>query len=154
MSNPGADPIDPTTTVGLLRYEVGDIVGVPLSPAVPGQLDYGFVSDSFLSALLTAYVNSPSMALARALGSMATQMIAQAQDIQVDDIKIKTVAKAELMMKRAHDLEIGALVWDATKAFSVVPLTTATDYHFTPQGSPWPELAYAYGPGGVGQTGF
>lgn len=152
--NRGADPIDPTTDVGLLRYEVGDTVSSPLAPPEAGVVDYEFLSDSFLTALLAAYPDRPSLALARALGSMATQMIAAAQDIQVDDIKIKTVAKAELMLKRAADLESGALLWDANAAFQVVALVPASDYRYIPQGSPYPELGGFGVPGSIGPSGF
>lgn len=154
MANTGADPIDPTTAVGLLRYEVGDIVTVPLTTAIAGQIGYQYVSDAFLNALLVAYPYSPSMALARALGSVATQMIAAAQDIQVDDIKIKTVVKAELMLKRASDLESGALLWDASTAFAIVALVTASNYSYPPQGSPFPNVTGYGTPGYVGTSGF
>lgn len=150
----GAYPIDPATTVGLLRNEVGDITPTLVHDPPDSKADYGFVGDGFLSALLDAYPNSPSMALARALGSMATQMIAVAQDIAVDDIKIKTVQKAELMLKRAADLESGALLWDSSTAFSIVKLTPASDWVYPPEGSPWPHLGGNGQPGPVGPSGF
>jgi hypothetical protein len=149
----GAYPLDPDTTVGLLRAEVGDIVGTPHDDD-PTLADYEYLGDKFLTALLTAYPDSSSMALARALGSMATQMIAAAQDIQVDDIKIKTVAKAELMLKRASDLESGAASWDAGTAFQVVQLVPASDYDYVPQGSPVPQRGGWGTPGAIGPSGF
>lgn len=134
-STEGAWPIDPTTAVGLFRFAVGDVVGAPHDSA-DGRADFEFMSDSTIEALIVAY---PDAATARsvALSSMATQLIASAQDIQVDDIKIKTVERAGLMLKLSTALAEGAIIGDAASAFDIVPLTAANSYWTrAPQGVP------------------
>jgi hypothetical protein len=140
MSNLGAWPIDPATATGLFRFEVGDVVGTAHDPD-DGKADFEFMSDATIDALIAAYPDSIDTAKAKALASMATQLIAAAQDIQVDDIKIKTVERANLMAQRAAALEASTNAADASSAFSVVALTptgyydtTSADRYYGPSG--------------------
>lgn len=138
MANSGAWPIDATTATGLFRFEVGDVVGTPHDPA-DDMADFEFMSDATIDALIAAYPDSIDTAKAKALGSMATQLIAAAQDIQVDDIKIKTVERANLMLQRSSTLLLGSDASDASSAFEVVPMTISTSgYPRVPQGTPRP----------------
>lgn len=150
MTNIGADPIDATTMVGLLRYETGDVVGTATNT---GFANYAYLSDAFLQGLIDAFPGSSSKALARALGSMASQMISAAQDIQVDDIRIKTVQKAQLMLDRANLLETNGEIWDAASAFAIVALTPTTNYHNSFY-SDVPRFDGQGNPGIVGPSGF
>lgn len=136
----GAYPIDPATPTGLFRTELGDIVGVPAEPPTdPQTAEYQYISDAAISALIVAYAGNPDAAMAKAITSMATQMIAAAQDIQVDDIRIKTVERATAMLEYATTLGASASASDAASAFSVVALTSANDYgRARPQGQPMP----------------
>jgi len=146
MANAGTWPIDPATDTGLFRFEVGDVVGTAHIPA-DGAADFEFMSDDTIDALLVAYP-SRLTAMAKALGSMANQLIAAAQDIVVDDIKIKTIERANMMLTRATNLDANALIGDASSAFSVVPSLAATNV------SPYGALGRlndhprAYGPSG------
>ncbi len=130
----GEYPIDPTTAVGLFRTELGDVVTTSIDGA---QAEYEFISDAAIQAMLDAYPDSRNMAMAAAMSSMATQMIAAAQDIQVDDIRIKTVERARLMLDQANALRGYALAGDASSAFSVVPLS-GKSFPAAPQGTPDP----------------
>lgn len=127
LNNEGAWPIDPSTATGLFRFEVGDTVG---TPDAPGDIvaSFEFMGDNAIDALIAAYPDSIDTAKAKALGSMATQLITSAQDIQVDEIKIKTVERANLMMKFAGGLLSNAGFVDASEAFDVVPLNSANNF--------------------------
>lgn len=137
--NEGTFPIDATTPEGLFRFEVGDVVGTPEDPAVTGKANFEFMSDATILALIAEYPHSIEVAKAKALGSMATQLIVAAQDIQVDDIRIKTVERANLMRQRADALLIAAGISDNGSAFEVVGLNTSYPTLLTrypPQGTP------------------
>jgi len=120
--NTGAWPVDPGTEVGLFRTELGDTVGTPNVPA-DGLAKFEFLSDAAIAAMLLAYPTSRDMAMAKALTSAAFKLISSAQDIQVDDIRIKTVERANLMLTLATTLGSAAAAGSASSTFSVVPLT-------------------------------
>lgn len=138
MANSGAWPIDPSTPEGLFRIQIGDVVGTPHSPA-DNMADFEFMSDDAIDAIIAAYPVSINMAKASAIQSMAIQLIASAQDIQVDDIKIKTIERAQYMLQMASALTANALLMDASIAFQVVPLTIDPPFESYPaQGTPFP----------------
>lgn len=134
----GAWPIDPATETGLFRTELGDVNGTPHEPA-DDKAEYEFIGDAQIAALLLAYPTSRDMAMSKAVSSMANQLIIAAQDIQVDDIRIKTIENARLMLERATTLAGGASAAEANSAFSVVQLSTHP-YQARPQGTPYPVL--------------
>lgn len=148
MANEGTYPLDPGTPEGLFRFEVGDVVG---TPTTTGQGTYEFMSDDTILALIDTYPNSINTAKARAFQSMATQLIAAAQDIQVDDIRIKTIERANLMFNMAKVLGGNAILEDASTAFTVVALSP--EQYRVPQGQPWP-VGYPGQPGAIGESGF
>jgi hypothetical protein len=136
MSTVGAYPIDPSTPTGLFRTELGDINGTPHEPD-DGLADYEYVSDVAIAAWINAYPGQPDMAKSKGMWTMATQMIASAQDIQVDDIKIKTVERANLMLQAAMALGASAGAQNETTGFSVVHLDgTQGSIFWQPQGAP------------------
>jgi len=130
----GAYPIDPATATGLFRSELGDVVATNI---VGGNADYEYISDAQIDAFIAANLDSRNTAMATAKSMMATQMIVAAQDIQVDDIRIKTVERAKLMLEQANMLLGYALAGDAAGAFSVVPLTNKS-FPTRPYGTPDP----------------
>ena len=152
MVNVGAWPVDPGTEVGFFRTELGDVIGVPHVPA-DNSADFQFLSDEAIGALILAYPSSRNMAMSRAMTSMATQMIAAAQDIQVDDIRIKTVERANLMLTLATTLYNGSIMAEASSGFGIVGLNAATDFSRNPQGTPAGEL-FVRGSRAYGSSGF
>jgi hypothetical protein len=131
MANTGAWPIDPTTQTGRFRIELGDVTGVPADPATdPQTATFDFISDAAIDALIAAYPDSIDTAMSKAMTSVAMQMINAAEDIQVDDIKIKTVERAKLMLQMANDLASRAIFTDASSAFSVVGLRTSNTIRY------------------------
>lgn len=130
----GAWPINPGTDVGLFRFEIGDVVGTPHNPA-DDKAEFEFIGDATITALLAANPDSRDLAKGLALESMATQLIAAAQEIQVDDIRIKTIERARLMLERASGFGVSSSIAGAASAFDVVPLVNSSGYH-APQGTP------------------
>lgn len=120
--NTGAWPVDPDTEVGLFRTELGDTNGVPNQP-LDGIAVFEFISDAGIAAMLLAYPTSRDTAMAKALTSVAFKLIASAQDIQVDDIKIKTVERANIMLELAASLNASASASAASSSFTIVPLS-------------------------------
>jgi hypothetical protein len=114
------------------------MVGTPHSPA-DGKADFQYIGDAGISALILAYPSSRATAMSRAMVSMANQMIAAAQDIQVDDIRIKTIERARLMLESALSISGANDSAEADSAFSVVPLTTQL-LDTRPQGTPYPVM--------------
>lgn len=136
MANVGAWPINPATPVGFFRFQVGDVVGTPHDPE-DSTADFEFMGDDAIEALLAAHPNSINAAKADALQSMAIQLIAAAQEIQVDDIRIKTIERARLMMELSMGFGGSSAAADAASAFSVVPLNSQPSFTH-PQGQPYP----------------
>lgn len=130
-------PVDPATAVGLMRIRISDAIGTPHEPG-DGKADFLYFSDAALEALIGIYPETPDLSLAEAMSSVANRLIMEAQDIQVDDIKIKTVEKAKLMLENAAGLRAGALR-GASDGFSVVPLSTTGGgfRHVQGQRDPW-----------------
>ena len=138
----GTWPIDASTPEGLFRFEVGDVVGTPHEPA-DGKAEFEMIGDATITALLAAHPDSRDTAKGLALESMANQLILAAQDIQVDDIRLKTVEKARLMLERAAGFGVAVGIAGAASAFSVVPLVSERPY-------PWPQGTPRY----IGESGF
>lgn len=149
----GAYPLDPATIAGLFRLELGDVVATNI---VDDTADYGYISDAGITALMAAYPDLPDMALGKAMISMANQMIAAAQNIQVDTIKINTIEKAQLMLNSANAMIANAISGAASSWFHVVQTEALSDSRNAwPQGQPWNLLNGRSGqPGYVGPSGF
>jgi len=60
MANTGAYPVDPTTSVGIIRTLIGDTEPTNIQGSPPDQTaDYLWNSDAELEGLLTVYAQSP-----------------------------------------------------------------------------------------------
>ena len=126
----GAYPPDPSTPVGLFRIQIGDDDATGITGIAPAQTaEYEFFSDDAIEAYLDSASN-PQQAMANALGTMARKLVLQAQDIQVDDIRIKTVERANLFMAHADAMGMAGMIADTDSAFGVVPLRS-TQGHLT-----------------------
>lgn len=139
MAGIGVYPPDPSTEVGFMRIEIGDDTATDITGTAPNQTaTYEFFSDAALQAYIDN-TDSLAAAMSSALSTMGRKLILQAQDIQVDDIRIKTVERAKLFIEHADRLSSGQEDIDAATAFAVVPLysTSSTGYR-VPQGTPHP----------------
>ena len=136
--NEGVYPADASTPVGLFRIEIGDDTP-PVVPSSGSTAEYEFFGDVAIQAFIDAYPDDRNTAMAKALGAMGRKLTIQAQDIQVDDIKIKTVERAKLFLEHSDRLLYGSEAADAATAFEVVGLSNYSST-VTPQGisDPWP----------------
>lgn len=75
-----------------------------------------------LDGMLRPRADTPEQAQANALRTMGRKLILQARDIQVDDIRIKSVERANLFISHADSIGATQAAIDADTAFSVVPL--------------------------------
>lgn len=118
----GAYPPNPGTPVGLFRIQIGDDTATSITGTSPNQTaEYEFFSDDAIEAYLDSAA-TPAQAQANALRTMGRKLVLQAQDIQVDDIRIKTVERANIFMTHADALSASDAAADAATAFSIVPL--------------------------------
>ena len=134
----GLWPIDESSAVGAYRIEIGDSVPSP-TPA-PGDVtaEFEFFSDDYIQTQLDKYPDDVDEAIARGLDTMARRLIIEAEDIQVDDIRIKTVERAKLFSEHASSIRVyGAQ--RGGEGFRVTSLHTTThDDYRSPQGTPDP----------------
>jgi hypothetical protein len=130
----GAYPVDPSTPVGFFRTEIGDDTATEISG---NSAQYEFFSDAAIQAYIDNY-DTINLAMSKALSTMGRKLTIQAQDIQVDDIRIKTVERAKLFLDHSDRLASGEESSDAATAFSVVSLSTHPAFR-RPQGTsePW-----------------
>jgi hypothetical protein len=134
----GAYPINPGTPVGLFRTMIGDDTATDITGTAPNQTaEYEFFSDDAIQAYLDS-ADTPELAMSNALRTMGRKLLLQAQDIQVDDIRIKTVERANIFMAHADSMGATQDSIDADTAFSVVPLNVGVGYARRPQGTPYP----------------
>lgn len=118
----GVYPPDPSTAVGLFRIQIGDDTATDITGTPPTRTaEYEFFSDDAIEAYLES-ASTPAQAMSNALRTMGRKLVLQAQDIQVDDIRIKTVERASLFMTHADALSAGDAAFDADTAFAIVPL--------------------------------
>lgn len=136
----GAYPPNPGTPVGFFRIEIGDDTATDITGTAPNQTaEYEFFSDDAIEAYLDS-ADTPTLAMTNALRTIGRKLLLQAQDIQVDDIRIKTVERAGLFMAHADALGASQDSADAATAFSVVPLVSVQGAGVrVPQGTthPW-----------------
>lgn len=129
---PGAYPIDPTTTVGQVRLNVGDTTSVPLQTPIDGQQSYTNFSDAELQSYLTSASDSVPratafafQALARAVAGAATKT----DDLSSDPSKWAAVYMASATQWLAEADRQDAL--DSNSFFQIAPfvgLNTADTY--------------------------
>ena len=101
MANLGVAPIDPTTSVGLVRILLGDTDATNITG---GQGEYLYFSDTELVALLGLYGDSTHLAAARALETIAASQALLLKSWSTDDLSVRGDAIAESLRKIAKDL--------------------------------------------------
>lgn len=134
----GAYPIAEETEVGAFRVEIGD--SVPVGTPSGGNAEFEFFSDTYITALLAKYPDEPEAAMASALDTMARRLMIEAEDIQVDDIKIKTIERANMFSKHADNIRLYGVTRGA-EGFGVVALSTGPeDTHVQGIAYPYPQV--------------
>ncbi|WP_217181639.1 hypothetical protein [Streptomyces sp. AC495_CC817] len=143
MANPGANPIDASTPVGVLRLTVGDTESQPLEPPVSGLADYAVWSDDALSvALMNAAGNN-----LRAAGNLYRQLAAvyaqTGRSIKTDDLQLNTLSRGDSLLKVAQSFLDEAQANENATAndfFQIVPFAGRAGRQrcVRPEGTPMP----------------
>lgn len=101
MSNLGVAPPNLSTNVGLVRVLLGD---TDPTNVVAGVGEYLYFSDDELQALLGLYGNTPNLAAARALETIAASQALLLKSWSSDDLTVRGDAIAEALRKLADQL--------------------------------------------------
>ena len=142
--NPGAKPLDPSSSVGRLRLLLRDTDSTPLSPDVPGMANYAVFSDVALEIFLLNNGDNLQRAAGNAVQSLAIEYAAAGKSIKTDDLALDIKGRGSDLLAVARSFYADA---DATENasysgfFQIVSFpgrrgrSRATD---RVEGSPWP----------------
>jgi hypothetical protein len=117
MSNSGVAPVDLGSDIGKVRVLLGDT-----DPAnvVNNVGEYLFFSDAELESIITMY-NSPQMAAARCLDTIAGSRALMLGAWSSDDLTVRGDAIAKELRELAKQLRSEALNAESSEAFEIVP---------------------------------
>jgi hypothetical protein len=124
----------------MFRIEIGDTTATGITGVAPNQTaDYEFFTDEAIQGFIDAYPDSTEEAQSKALSAMGRRLLLLAQDIQVDDIRIKTVERARWFMEHADKLMDSINANSSNGGLVVVGLSPLLP-SYRPQGTPYPEI--------------
>jgi hypothetical protein len=118
MANTGVAPVDLESNVGLVRVLLGDTDPTNVSA---GQGDYLFFSDEELEAILAMYGDSPKLAAARCLDTIAGSRALMLGAWSTDDLTVRGDAIAKELRELAKQLRQEALEDESSEAFNIIP---------------------------------
>lgn len=118
MSNSGVAPVDLTSNVGRVRVLLGD---TDPTNVVEGFGEYLFFSDEEITSLLSMYSDSPQLAAARALETIAGSQALLLKSWSSDDLTVNGDRIAKELRETAKQLRQEALASESSEAFDIVP---------------------------------
>ena len=118
MSNFGIAPVDLSSGVGRVRVLLGDTDPTNVANGV-GQ--YLFFSDDELEAVLTMYADSPLLAAARCLETIAGSRALMLSSWSSDDLTVRGDAIARELRELAKQLRAEAVAAESSEAFNIIP---------------------------------
>lgn len=124
MANLGVAPVDLTTGTGLVRVLLGDTDATNVSGGVG---EYLYFSDAELEAFLGLYDDTPKLAAARALETIAASQALLLKSWSTDDLSVRGDAIAESLRKLAQQLRDEAGASDSSDFFSLIQTVDADD---------------------------
>jgi hypothetical protein len=122
MSNLGVAPVALDTNIGKVRVLLGDTDPTNVSA---GEGTYLFFSDDELTAILEMYSDSPQLAAARCLDTIAGSKALMLGAWSTDDLSVRGDAIAKELRELAKQLRAEALTAEASEAFEVIPFPHA-----------------------------
>ena len=137
MTNKGVAPIDPTTPVGQVRINLGDIASVPLDPAEEGYADYANYGDAELEAFLASAADSVPRATGMAYLQLAATYAVAGRSIKTDDLAINTTSRGSDLLAIAQSWLKEAVVQDTAAAASYTDIVSpyASSDYCAPEGT-------------------
>ena len=123
MANTGVAPVALDTNVGKVRVLLGDTDPIKVSG---GEGTYLFFSDAELTAILGMYSDSPQLAAARCLETIAGSQALLLKSWSSDDLTVNGDKIAKELRDTAKQLRAEAVSSEASEAFEIIPLPYPT----------------------------
>lgn len=117
MANTGVAPVDPESNVGKVRILLGDTDPTNVSE---GRGTYLFFSDSEITAILGMYSNSPQLAAARCLETIAGSQALLLKSWSSDDLTVRGDAIAAELRAIAKQLRQEVTASESSDEFEIV----------------------------------
>lgn len=117
MANTGVAPVDYGTNVGRVRVLLGDTDPTNVNA---GEGEYLFFSDDELTAILGMYSDSPQLAAARCLDTIAGSQALLLKSWSSDDLTVNGDRIAKELRELAKQLRSEALASEGSEAFEIV----------------------------------
>ena len=111
MANTGVAPVNLTSDVGKVRLLLGD---TDPTGVAGGSGTYLFFSDAEITALLGLYENTPKLAAARALETIAGSQALLLKSWSTDDLAVRGDAIAKELRELAKQLRAEATAEDSS----------------------------------------
>lgn len=118
MANSGVAPVDLGSNVGKVRVLLGD---TDPTNVVNNVGEYLFFSDAELEAILGMYSESPQLAAARCLDTIAGSQALLLKSWSTDDLSVRGDAIARELRELAKQLREEALMSEGSEAFNIIP---------------------------------
>lgn len=117
MANTGVAPVDLGSNIGKVRVLLGDTDPTNVSG---GYGEYLFFSDAELESILGMYSDSPQMAAARCLDTIAGSQALLLKSWSSDDLTVNGDRIAKELRELAKQLRAEALSAESSEAFEIV----------------------------------
>ena len=122
MANTGVAPVALDTNVGKVRVLLGDTDATNVNA---GEGEYLFFSDAELTAILGMYADSPQLAAARCLDTIAGSQALLLKSWSSDDLTVNGDRIAKELRELAKQLRAEATSAEASEAFEIIPFPAA-----------------------------
>lgn len=119
MSNLGVAPVDLGSNIGKVRVLLGD---TDPTNVVSNIGEYLFFSDDELAAILTMYSDSPQLAAARCLETIAGSKALLLGAWSSDDLTVNGDRITRELRDLAKQLREEAITSESSEAFEIVPM--------------------------------
>lgn len=119
MANTGVAPVDLGSNIGRVRVLLGDTDPTNVSANVG---EYLFFSDDEIEAILEMYSNSPQMAAARCLDTIAGSKALLLGAWSSDDLTVNGDRIARELRELAKQLRAEALASESSEAFEIIAM--------------------------------
>ena len=117
MANSGVAPVDLGSNVGKVRVLLGD---TDPTNVVNNVGEYLFFSDEEIESILSMYAESPQLAAARCLDTIAGSRALMLGAWSTDDLTVRGDAIARELRELAKQLREEALMSESSEAFEIV----------------------------------
>jgi hypothetical protein len=124
MANTGVAPVNLTSDVGKVRVLIGD---TDPTGVAGGSGTYLFFSDAEITAILGMYENSPKLAAARALETIAGSQALLLKSWSSDDLSVRGDAIAKELREIAKQLRAEVLSESSSDFVALIQTVDADD---------------------------